>query len=170
MRISLSSRGRAVPIVWQVLQHPSRSVASTVYADVLAMAASLLPLHCKVSFLADRGFADPHLMVHLKRFDWPWRMCFKRSFWSYRGGHRPCKTNRLSLALGEARFWHHVYITKVRYGPVHLALARRKDAKAEWCVVSDGPTDVPTFAEYGLRCELEENCLDDTGIYPTISL
>ena len=33
VRISLIYRGRAVPIVWKVLQHPSRSVAYAVYAD-----------------------------------------------------------------------------------------------------------------------------------------
>ena len=33
VRIALIYRGRAVPIVWKVLQHPSRSVAYAVYAD-----------------------------------------------------------------------------------------------------------------------------------------
>ena len=65
------------------------------------------------------------------------------------------------MALGEARFWHHVYLTKVRYGPVHLALARRKDGQEEWFVGSDEPTDLETCAEYGWRFDMEENCLDD---------
>jgi hypothetical protein len=161
VRMSLISRGRAGPIVWQVRQHPSSSVASTVYADLLDMAAARLPRHCKVSLLADRGFADTHRMAHLKRFDRHGRMRFKSSCWIYPGGHRPCKTSRLSLALGEARFWHHVYITKVHYGPVHLALARRKDSQEEWFVVSDEPTDVQTLAEDGWRFDIEENFLDD---------
>jgi hypothetical protein len=33
VRISLSYRGRAIPLVWKVRQHPSRSVASAAYAD-----------------------------------------------------------------------------------------------------------------------------------------
>ena len=33
VRISRSYRGRAVPIVWKVLPHPSRRVASPVYVD-----------------------------------------------------------------------------------------------------------------------------------------
>jgi hypothetical protein len=65
------------------------------------------------------------------------------------------------LALGEARFWHHVYITKIHYGPVHLALARRQDGKEDWFVVSDEPTDMKTFEEYGRRFDIEENFLDD---------
>ena len=44
---------------------------------------------------------------------------------------------------------------------MHLALARRKDGKAEWLVVSDEPTDLQTFEEYGLRFDIEENFLDD---------
>jgi hypothetical protein len=65
------------------------------------------------------------------------------------------------LALGEARCWHHVYLTKHLYGPVHLALARHQDSKEEWFVVSDEPTDLQTFEEYRLRFEIEENFLDD---------
>ena len=32
VRIALIYRGRAIPLVWKVLPHPSRSVADTVYA------------------------------------------------------------------------------------------------------------------------------------------
>jgi hypothetical protein len=67
VRISLIYRGRAIPLVWKVLQHPSSSVAYTVYAALLDTAASRLPLQCKVIFVADRGFADTHLMEHLRR-------------------------------------------------------------------------------------------------------
>src|SRR5262249_23919773 len=52
VRLSLIDRGRAVPIVWKVLQHPSRRVAYPVYANVLDKAASLLPLQCTVIWLA----------------------------------------------------------------------------------------------------------------------
>jgi hypothetical protein len=67
VRISLISRGRAMPLVWTVLQHPRSRVAYTVYAALLDTAASLLPLQCKVIVVADRGFADTHLMEHLRR-------------------------------------------------------------------------------------------------------
>jgi Transposase DDE domain len=161
VRISLIYRGRAIPMVWKVLQHASSSVAYEVYADLLDTATSLLPLQCQVVLLADRGFADTHLMDHLRRLGWHWRIRFKSSFWIYRRAHRPCKAGRLSVALGEARFWHHVSITEAHYGPVHLALARCKNGKEEWFVVSDEPTDLQTFKEYGLRFDIEENFLDD---------
>jgi Transposase DDE domain len=161
VRLSLIYRGRAIPLVWKVLQRQSSSVAYDAYNDLLDKAVSLLPLHGEVIFFADRGFADTHLMEHLRRLHWHWRIRIKRSFWIYRRGHRPCKASRLSLALGEARFWHHVYITVTHYGPVHLALARCIDSQEEWLVVSDEPTDLKTFEEYGRRFDIEENFLDD---------
>lgn len=161
VRISIIYRGRAIPIVWKVLAHPSRSVAYDVYKDVLDKVADLLPFRCSVVFAADRGFADTHLMDHLMRLGWHWRIRIKGSFWIYRHGKRRCKVNRIPLSVGKALFWHHVYLTKNCYGPVHLALGRPKDSKEYWFVVSDEPTESKTFEEYGLRFDIEENFLDD---------
>src|SRR3989442_4108290 len=161
VRVSIIYRGRAIPMVWKVLQHPSSSVAYEGYKDVMDKVATLLPLHCRVVFCADRGFADTHLMEHLRKLTWHWRIRIKRSFWIYRDGHRPCKASRIALSPGEALFWHNVSMTERRYGPVHLAMALRQDGKEYWLVISDEPTDLKTFEEYGLRFDIEENFLDD---------
>jgi hypothetical protein len=161
VRISLVYRGRAIPIVWKVLEHPSSSVAYAVYQELLDKVAELLPFRCPVVFTADRGFADTHLMDHLVQLGWHWRIRIKGSFWLYRPGKRACKVNRIPLSPGKALFWHHVYITKQEYGPVHLALGRPTDTKEYWYVVSDELTESKTFEEYGLRFDIEENFLDD---------
>jgi len=161
VRISVIYRGRAVPIVWQALEHGSSSVAYEIYRNLLDKVAMLLPLNCKVVFLADRGFADTALMSDLKRLGWHWRIRIKGSFWVYRRNHRRCKVNAIPLACGQARFWHEVRITEQHFGPVHLALARPNGGAECWFVVSDEPTDVHTFDEYGLRFDIEENFLDD---------
>jgi hypothetical protein len=161
VRVSLVYRGRAIPIVWKVLEHPSSSVAYDVYQDVLDKVADLLPFRCHVVFTADRGFADTHLMEHLTRLGGHWRLRIKGSFWIYRCGKRHCKVNRIPLAAGQALFWHHVHITKNCYGPVHLAMGRPQDSKEYWFVVSDEPTESKTFEEYGRRFDIEENFLDD---------
>jgi hypothetical protein len=161
VRISLVYRGRAVPIVWTVLEHPSSSVAYDVYKAVLDKVAELLPFRCTVVFTADRGFADTHLMEHLTELGWHWRIRIKGSFWIYRYGKRQCKVNRIPLSPGKALFWHHVYMTKQEYGPVHLALGRPIGSKEYWFVVSDEPTESKTFEEYGRRFDIEENFLDD---------
>jgi hypothetical protein len=65
------------------------------------------------------------------------------------------------VSAGKALFWHHVYITKQEYGPVHLALGRPIGRQEYWFVVSDERTESKTFEEYGLRFDIEENFLDD---------
>jgi len=161
VRVSLVYRGRAIPLVWSILEHPSSSVAYDVYKALLDKAAELLPCGCTVVFTADRGFADTHLMAHLTRLGWHWRIRIKGSFWVYRPGKRRCKVNRVPVAVGKALFWHHVYLTKPWYGPVHLALGRPQESQEYWFVVSDEPTEAKTFEEYGLRFDIEENFLDD---------
>ena len=161
IRLSVLYRGRAVPLVWCVLQHGSAQVGFEAYRELLDRAAWLLPRRCKVIFLADRGFADTDLMAHLRRLGWHWRIRIKSSFWLYRRGRPRCKGERISLARGQACFWHQVCLTAKRYGPVHLAVARPRQGNDWWYVISDEPTDVTTLEEYGLRFDIEENFLDD---------
>jgi len=132
IRLSVIYRGRAVPLVWCVLQHGSAQVAFKVYQDLLERAALLLPRRCPVVFLADRGFADTELMAYLQRLGWHWRIRIKRSFWLYRRGRPRCKVERLAVARGQACCWQQVSITEKRYGPVHLAVARPWQGQEVW--------------------------------------
>lgn len=162
IRISVIYRGRAIPLVWEVIAHGSSSVAFTTYRPLLDKALTLLPFNCEVIFLADRGFADTELMAYLSHtLHWHWRIRMKASFLVYRQGKRAVKVGNIELKRGEARFWHHVALTGNRFGPVHLALAKAHGVKETWLIVSDEPTDVTTFDEYGLRFDIEENFLDD---------
>lgn len=161
IRISVVFRGRAVPLVWQVLEHGSSSVSYDTYKDLLDKAAPLVPAYCPVVFLADRGFADIDLMRHLRRLGWHWRIRIKSNFWIYRRNHQRCQPGRLGLKPGQAYFWHQVWITEQYFGPVHVALARLENGNELWYVVSDEPTGVETFDDYGRRFNIEENFLDD---------
>ena len=128
---------------------------------MLDKAAKRLPRTCKVVFLADRGFADTKLMGHLKRLGWHFHIRIKSNFWVYRPHCDQFQVGRIGLAPGHARFWHHVWLTKKCYGPVHLAAARPLGSNEYWYVISDEPTDVETLQAYGLRFDIEENFLDD---------
>jgi hypothetical protein len=161
IRISVIYRGRAVPLVWEVLEHGSSSVAYEAYAALLEAIPPLLPPGVRVVFLADRGFADTALLGHLHRLRWHFRIRIKASFGVYRPGQRLCKVADFPLAPGRALFLHHVAITAERYGPVSLALARHTRTGESWYVVSDDPTSMRTFVEYGWRFDIEENFLDD---------
>ena len=162
IRISVVYRGRAVPLVWKVLEHASSTVAFDAYKTLLNKAAQLLlPFGCQVVFLADRGFADTALMTHLTKLGWQWRIRLKGNFTIYRRGRRPTKAQRITPATGRAILWQNVSITAQQYGPVHIAIARHPNSKEFWVVVSSEPTSITTFVEYGLRFDIEENFLDD---------
>ena len=161
VRLSVISRGRAIPFVWSVLAHGSAAVAYEVYKELLDKAAMLLPCSCQVVLLADRGFADTQLLGHLTRLGWHFRIRIKSNFWVYRPNRDPFQTGRIGLAPGHAQFWHHVWLTGKRFGPVHLVVARPLGSDEYWSVISDEPTDVAPLQEYGLRFDIEENFLDD---------
>jgi hypothetical protein len=161
IRLSVIYRGRAVPLVWCVLQHGSAQVAFEIYRELLERAALVLPRRCKVIFLTDRGFADTDLMAYLSSLGWHWRIRIKSSFWLYRRRHRRCKVERLAVARGHMCCWQQVGVTEKCYGPVHLAVARPQSGNDVWYVLSDEPADVTTLEEYGLRFDIEENFLDD---------
>ena len=161
IRLSVVYRGRAVPVVWEVIEHGSSSVTHEAYEALLDAVPALLPKGIKVVFLADRGFADTELMAHLRRLGWHFRIRIKGSFGVARPGHAPCKVEDFTLAPGRALFLHHVAITAEQFGPVSLALARHTSNGEYWYIVSDEPTSVHTFVEYGRRFDIEENFLDD---------
>jgi hypothetical protein len=162
IRLSLIYRGRAIPLVWKVIEHPSASIAYEVYADLLDQLAQVLWGQTgSVIVLADRGFADTELMAHVSRLSWHWRIRIKSSFWIYRPGHPRSKVNQFFVAPGQAQFWAGVRITEEQFGPVHLAIGQPVGQTERWVVVSDEPVSTETFVEYGLRFDIEENFLDD---------
>lgn len=162
VRLSLIYRGRAIPIVWRVLEHGSATIAYPDYRALLTQAAQVLfPFHGKVILLADRGFADTKLMNYLKKLGWHFRIRIKDSFWIYPKGQHRRKAEWIRLAAGHPQFWHEVQLTEECIGPLHLALGRPLNSKDRWLLVSDEPTSVETFQEYGLRFDIEENFLDD---------
>ncbi len=93
IRVSVVYRGRAIPLVWTVLKHPSSTVAFEKYKTLLNKAAQiLLPFGCQVVFLADRGFADTALMAHLTKLGWEWHIRLKGNFWD---GSLRCDTHEI---------------------------------------------------------------------------
>jgi len=161
VRLSVVYRGRAIPIAWEVIEHGSSSVTHAAYEALLDVVPPLLPAGVKVVFLADRGFADTDLLAHLRRLGWHFRIRIKATFTVMRPGQPTCKVEDFALAPGRALFLHNVAITAGPFGPVSLALARHTSTGEDWYIVSDEPTTVHTFEEYGRRFDIEENFLDD---------
>jgi hypothetical protein len=132
MRLSVVYRGRAVPVVWDVIAHRSSSVTQSAYAALLETVPALLPAGIKVVFLADRGFADMELLAQLRRLGWHFRIRIKATFSILRPGHSSGKVEDFSLAPGRAVFLHKGAITAEQFGPVSLALARHTSTGEYW--------------------------------------
>jgi hypothetical protein len=163
VRMALIYRGRALPLSWLVMAHASSSVAFEDYKHILKEAAAVLPAGCRVTLLADRGFDDNDLLCLARDLGWSFRIRLKRSLRVYRANKPSTKIGRLMPEKGKALFLHKVWLTDRFFGPVYLALAhaQTRNGYEEWAIVSDEPTDLHTFDEYGLRFDLEENFLDD---------
>jgi len=164
IRLSVVYRGRAIPLVWKVIKHPSSTVSFETYKPVLEQAWKILT-ECAcfdIVFLGDRGFADTALMHYVSHdLGWQWRIRIKKSFKVQRKGRRTCNIRTIFPPAGHAHFLKNVTITEGRFGPVFLAIARHDSTKEEWIVASSEPTSLDTFEEYGLRFDIEENFLDD---------
>jgi hypothetical protein len=163
IRLSVQYRGRAVPIVWRVIRHGSSSVRFEVYQMMLKRAARLVPAGVSVCFLADRGFADTALMRYLRdELHWHFRIRVKSNSWIHCPGKGWTQLNRYHLALGEVVLLQGVTLTKTHaLDKLHLALARDPLSRQLWMVVSDEPTTLQTFREYGERFQIEEELLDE---------
>lgn len=160
IRISLIYRGRAVPVMWKVMEHESSSVAHSDYSKLLYAVATVLPKGIEVLFIADRGFANLHLLKQLRRLQWHYRIRIKASFYLYLGKHGQA-ISRYHLRPGEALFLNYVHLTRERYGFVHVALGQHRENGERWIIVSDQPTSGETFVEYSFRFDVEEGFLDD---------
>ena len=104
-------------------------------------------------------FPQTGLTPHrLAKQDWQrirvaWRCAFLNS--------ASASTSFLTLG-GEAICLHNVQLHKGEfYGTVHVIIARNNVNGELWAIVSNEKTTLQTFAEYGLRFDIEENFLDD---------
>lgn len=122
-----------------------------------------MPQGVKVILLGDRVFVDTKLMKYVRQqLGWHHRIRVKSDCWVWRPGKGWCQVRDLHLGRGQAMLLQNVRITKTDpNGPVYLALGRECINGKAWYIVSDEPTTLQTFREYGLRFDIEENFLDD---------
>jgi hypothetical protein len=132
VRLAVMYRGRAVPLVWCVLEHGRAAVAYDVYKAFLEQVNTLVPFAWKVVLLVARGCTDTALLHHLQRLGGHFRLRIKATCGIYRPGHEGFQGRAISLAGGQARCWHGVLFPRKRCGPVPLAVARPLASDEYW--------------------------------------
>lgn len=181
--VSLTYRGRAIPIAWTLIRHSSATVSFAVIRPVLVSALNLLshlPFVESIRLDADRGFNDLRLMELLSAYGWHWNIRSKGHFAVYDAKGKKLGRVREQLSQhGTPVFLESVYITKKKYGPVNLAAYFPHGAKEPWLMVSNQPCGKHTFEEFRGRFQIEEGFLDlksgalhleDTGLTETSAL
>jgi hypothetical protein len=163
MRLSVVYRGRAIPVIWRVLEHGSSSVKLAVYQDLLKKAAGFMPPGKKVVFLADRGFGDHQLMDYVRyTLRWEFRIRLKPKCLFHAPGLGWKQFQNYALKPGEALLFQQIRLFKRHpVENVNVVFAREATSGELWLIVSSEPVSLQTLQEYGLRFDIEENFLDD---------
>lgn len=124
IHISLICGGRAIPLLWEVIEHQSASVAFEVYEPLLRKALWLLRAHQDVMLLADRGFANQSLLKWLRGSGWHWAIRLPSDTLVH-GIHRwyACPVSALKKVPGEAKLYHQVRLWEEGICQLNLVVA-----------------------------------------------
>ena len=97
--LSVVAHGRAIPLVWRTLEHPSASVSAAVSIALLEKADQLRAGFSAITLLADRGFLSAELLGWFEgRSCWRYVMRLRSDTWIH-GTAAPmgCEVRRLRL-------------------------------------------------------------------------
>jgi hypothetical protein len=163
IRLSVVYRGRAIPVIWRVVEHRSSSVKFAVYQDLLEKAARFMPPGKKIVFLADRGFGDHQLMDFVRKtLRWEFRIRLKPRCLFHAPGLGWKQFKNYPLKPGEALLFQNVRLFKRHpVENVNVIFAREATTGELGLIVSSEPVSLQTLKEYGFRFDIEENFLDD---------
>jgi hypothetical protein len=160
IQLSVVCCGRAVPLLWRVLEHNSATVAFKEYRGVLRQARWLLRHHPDVMLLADRGFANHELMVWLRNSQWHYAIRLPCDVLLHGTSRYPRTVGSLYPPLGEACLYRQVGLWVDGTHRCNLVVATVKGAKDSWAVITDEAPSLQTLWQYALRFRVEELFLD----------
>jgi hypothetical protein len=160
IHLSVVCCGRAVPLLWRVLEHGSGTVAFKEYQPLLRKARWLLRQHGDVMLLADRGFANHELMEWLQASQWHYCLRLPCDVLLHGVSKYPMQVGSFYPPLGDARLYRQVRLWADGVCRCNLVLATVKGAKESWAVVTDEPPSLQTLWQYALRFRVEELFLD----------
>jgi hypothetical protein len=139
--LSVVCHGRAIPLLWRTLEHPSASVSASVSIALLEKADRLLAAFGAITLLADRAFPSEEL---LSWFDgkarWSYVMRLRSDTWIH-GTAAPmgCEVRRLRLPRGHCRGFRDVQLWADGSQKANLLLAHPSDIAIDepWYLVSN---------------------------------
>jgi hypothetical protein len=160
IHLSVVCCGRAVPLLWDVLEHESATVAFTEYERLLRKARWLLRGYDDVILLADRAFACHDLMAWLKLTDWHYALRLKCDVLVHGVNRHLIEVGKLYPAMNQAKLLTNVGLWADGIYRANLVLATVKGAKDSWAVITDEEPSLQTLWNYSSRFCVEELFLD----------
>jgi Transposase DDE domain len=168
--LSMVCHGRAIPLLWQTLEHPSASVSAEVVIGLLQRADRLLADCPAITLLADRGFPSAELLGWFEgRERWSYVMRLRGDA-EIHGTAAPlgCQVRRLQLPRGHCRGYRDVQLWGDGQRRANLVLARPVGIKASepWYLVSNRDPTLDLVWAYGQRFCCEQLFRDQkSGIF-----
>ena len=157
--LSLVIHNRAIPLLWQTLEHPSASVSAPVSIALLEKADRLLSGCGAITLLADRAFPCDELIAWFGgRSRWNYVMRL-RGDTEIHGTAAPlgCQVRRLHLHRGQCRGFRGVRLWVDGSQSVNLVIAHPTGLPVEepWYLISNAAPSLDLVWSYALRfcCE-----------------
>lgn len=141
--------GRSITLAQTVLEHGSATVGFEQYQPLLVRAAQLLPVGCRATLLADRGFEHGALLHWLQQHHWSWAIRAKSDLNVTFSDGRVVAVEHLLPPAQQAYLFPNVSV--LNGIACHLATATVAGTKDAWAVLSDRSPSLQTFALYGQR-------------------
>lgn len=166
IHLSVTCCGRAIPLLWKVLEHSSATVSAHHYRPMLRLAHRLLQDHENVMVLADRGFANHALLEWLSQSRWHYCLRLPSDVVVHGPRRHPTDIAQLWPPKGEARFYETVGLWNDGRWQCNLVLANVKGVKEPWAVITNEPPSLQTLWQYARRFQVEELFLDSkAGVF-----
>jgi hypothetical protein len=157
--VSVVAHGRAIPLLWRTLKHPSASVSASVSIALLEKADQLLIGFGAITLLADRAFPCDELIAWFRgRPRWSYVMRL-RGDTEIHGTAAPlgCQVRKLQLRRGQCRGFRGVRLWADGSQSVNLVIAYPTGLPVEepWFLISNLAPDLDLVWSYEKRfcCE-----------------
>jgi hypothetical protein len=168
--LSVVAHGRAIPLLWQTLEHPSASVSASVSIALLEKADRLLSGFGSITLLADRAFPCDELIAWFGgRTRWSTVMRL-RGDTEIHGTAAPlgCQVRRLHLRRGQFRGFRGVRLWADGSQTVNLVIAHPTGLPVEepWYLISNAEPSLELVWSYAQRFCCEQLFRDQkSGIF-----
>ena len=156
IHVTVICGGRAVPLLWKVLEHKSAAVEFTEYYPLLRKAHWLLRSYPDVMLLCDRGFANQAMVQWLQGSRWHWTVRVPCNVLVSGPLRCAVEIRRRRPPLSQAKLDHNVRLWSEAVLQVNLVLAYPEGVDEPWAVMTDERPTLETLWQYALRFRLEE--------------